>query len=54
MGWRVAGIDAQRLTLALGDRTVSIALFAQKPSAPLLSGGHDSSERHAPFAKHDD
>jgi hypothetical protein len=52
MGWRVAQIDAQQLTLTLGDRAVSIALFAQKAAKPPPSGASDS-ERRSSHARND-
>ena len=52
MGWRVAQIDAQQLTLRLGDRAVSIALFAQKAANPPASGAGDS-ERRSSHARND-
>jgi general secretion pathway protein N len=54
MGWRVTDIAAQQLTLTLGERAVSIALFAQKSSPALPPRGHDSSERRTPVARHDE
>lgn len=52
MGWRVAQIDVQQLTLALGDRTVSIALFAQKSANSPPSSAGDS-ERRSSHARND-
>ena len=52
MGWRVAEIDAQRLTFTLGERAVSVALFMQK-SASAPPAGAGSSERRAPHARND-
>jgi hypothetical protein len=52
MGWRVAQIDAQQLTLTLGERAVSIALFAPKSASPPPSGAGDS-ERRSSHARND-
>ena len=52
MGWRVAQIEAQQLTLTLGDRAVSIALFAQKSANPRTPGAGDS-ERRSSRARND-
>ena len=51
MGWRVGQIDARQLTLTLGDRAVSIALFAQKSANPP-PGARDS-ERRSSRARND-
>jgi hypothetical protein len=53
MGWRVAGIDAQRVTLTLGDRDFSVALFAQRPanSGPVHNG--DDASHHPPLIQRD-
>jgi hypothetical protein len=51
-GWRVGQIDAQQLTLTLGDRAVSIALFARKSANPPSPGAGDS-ERRSSHARND-
>ena len=49
MGWRVSGIDAQRLTLTLGDRDFSVALFAQRSANSATIHNGDDANRRPPL-----
>jgi hypothetical protein len=44
-GWKVVDIGEQHLSLALNDRTLSVALFPDKPAAPVQRSHQGSSAK---------